>query len=255
MAEILTSDNSVTSEVMESQVADEAESLAIGEEMIQAQEQRLAGKYKTTEELESAYLELQKKLGQEETSEEPQAETETETETEEYDYSWLNDAYESIRESGELSDEIAKNISDMDSLEVFAAMVASSSEGQAPEGRELSTDEVSSIYTSVGGEDSYNSLVDWAKDNFSETEIDAYDQMVESGNVAQINLALQALNYRYTDAMGQEGEMLQGKPAAAQAGFRSQQELIQAMNDPRYDNDPAYRSDVLEKLDRSELSF
>lgn len=255
MAEILTSDNSVTSEVMESQVADEAESLAIGEEMIQAQEQRLAGKYKTTEELESAYLELQKKLGQEETSEEPQAETETETETEEYDYSWLNDAYESIRESGELSDEIAKNISDMDSLEVFAAMAASSSEGQAPEGRELSTDEVSSIYTSVGGEDSYNSLVDWAKDNFSETEIDAYDQMVESGNVAQINLALQALNYRYTDAMGQEGEMLQGKPAAAQAGFRSQQELIQAMNDPRYDNDPAYRSDVLEKLDRSELSF
>ena len=115
MAEILTSDNSVTSEVMESQVADEAESLALGEEMIQAQEQRLAGKYKTTEELESAYLELQKKLGgQEETSEEPQAETETESE--EYDYSWLNDAYESIRESGELSDEIAKNISDMDSL-------------------------------------------------------------------------------------------------------------------------------------------
>ena len=81
MAEILTSDNSVTSEVMESQVADEAESLALGEEMIQAQEQRLAGKYKTTEELESAYIELQKKLGgQEETSEEPQAETETESE-------------------------------------------------------------------------------------------------------------------------------------------------------------------------------
>ena len=80
MAEILTSDNSVTSEVMESQVADEAESLALGEEMIQAQEQRLAGKYKTTEELESAYIELQKKLGgQEETSEEPQAETETES--------------------------------------------------------------------------------------------------------------------------------------------------------------------------------
>ena len=255
MAEILTSDNSVPAEVMESQVSDEAESLALGEEMIQAQEQRLAGKYKTTEELESAYLELQKKLGQEETSEEPQAETETETETEEYDYSWLNDAYESIRESGELSDEIAKNISDMDSLEVFAAMAAASSEGQAPEGRELSTDEVSSIYTSVGGEDSYNSLVDWAKDNFSEAEIDAYDQMIESGNVAQINLALQALNYRYTDAMGQDGEMLQGKPAAAQAGFRSQQELIQAMNDPRYDNDPAYRMDVLEKLDRSELSF
>jgi len=63
MAEILTSDNSVATEVMESQAADEAESLRIGEEMVAAQEQRLAGKYKNTEELEAAYLELQKKLG------------------------------------------------------------------------------------------------------------------------------------------------------------------------------------------------
>ena len=54
MAEILTSDNSVPAEVMESQVSDEADSLRIGEEMIEAQEQRLAGKYKNTEELEAA---------------------------------------------------------------------------------------------------------------------------------------------------------------------------------------------------------
>ena len=63
MAEILTSDNSVPAEVMSQQNADEAESLRIGEEMMEAQEQRLAGKYKNTEELEAAYLELQKKLG------------------------------------------------------------------------------------------------------------------------------------------------------------------------------------------------
>ena len=66
MAEVFSSDNSVTQEVMDSQVSDEAESLRIGEEMLEAQEQRLAGKYKNTEELEAAYLELQKKLGNQE---------------------------------------------------------------------------------------------------------------------------------------------------------------------------------------------
>ena len=66
MAEVFTHDNSVPTEVMESQAADEAESLAIGEQMIADQEQRLAGKYKSTEELEAAYIELQKKLGSQE---------------------------------------------------------------------------------------------------------------------------------------------------------------------------------------------
>ena len=79
--------------------------------------------------------------------------------------------------------------------------------------------------------------------------------MIESGDMGQISFALQALYYRYTEAMGQDGNMLQGKPAQAQSGFRSQAELVEAMNDPRYDNDPAYRQDVLDKLDRSDLSF
>ena len=33
--------------------------------------------------------------------------------------------------------------------------------------------------------------------------------------------------------------------------FRSQQEVVAAMGDRRYDNDPAYRRDVMEKLARS----
>lgn len=242
MAEVFTSDNSVPSEVMESQATDEAESLAIGEQIVAEQEARLAGKYKTTEELESAYLELQKKLGgQEQEQEQPE-------ETPEVD--WLAEATRAINESGELSEELVNQIQSMDSLEVFEAM-----KGGLPEGRDLSDGELNAVYQAVGGQDQYGNLISWAQDNFSETEIEAYDAMIETGNMAQINLALQALYYRYTDAMGSEGNMLQGKPAAAEAVFRSQQELIQAMNDPRYDNDPAYRQDVLNKLDRSDISF
>lgn len=244
MAEVFSSDNSVTQEVMDSQVSDEAESLRIGEEMLEAQEQRLAGKYKNTAELEAAYLELQKKLGSQE-EQDVQAEPD-----QVYETAWLDEAYRSINESGELSEELSKQISDMNGMDVFNAM-----QGQQPSGRDLSDSELSSVYQAVGGEEQYGNLISWAQQNFSEAEINAYDQVIETGNISQINLALQALYYRYTDAVGVDGDLLQGKPAASEATFRSQAELIQAMNDPRYDKDPAYRQDVLDKLDRSDLNF
>ena len=244
MAEILTSDNSVPTEVMESQASDEAESLRIGEEMIEAQEQRLAGKYKNTEELEAAYLELQKKLGE---KEDVQAEPE---ETPEVD--WLAEATRAINESGKLSEELTKQISEMSGMDVFNAM-----QGNLPESssRDLSESEVNSVYNAVGGQEQYSNMINWAQQNLSDNEVGAFDSIIESGNMDQINLAIQGLNSRYTDAVGQDGTLLQGKPASAQSTYRSQQELIQAMNDPRYDDDPAYRQDVLEKLDRSNLQF
>ena len=50
--------------------------------------------------------------------------------------------------------------------------------------------------------------------------------------------------------------MLTGKAAAETPDvFRSQAEVVQAMSDPRYDNDPAYRNDVFEKLGRSNVQF
>jgi hypothetical protein len=50
--------------------------------------------------------------------------------------------------------------------------------------------------------------------------------------------------------------MLQGRsPSSAGEVFRSQAELVAAMGDPRYDSDPAYRADVVEKLNNSDLEF
>ena len=43
--------------------ADEQDSLAVGEKLVEQQDQLLAGKYKDATELEKAYIELQKKLG------------------------------------------------------------------------------------------------------------------------------------------------------------------------------------------------
>ena len=243
MAEVFTSDNSVPAEVMESMANEEADSLAIGEQIEAAHEAKLAGKYNSTEELEAAYIELQKKLGsnEENVPEEPQETLETD---------WLAEATRSINEAGELSEELTKQIQGMDALEVFNAMKDGVSVG-----KDLSEGEMNAVYQAVGGQEQYSNLISWAQENFSEAEVEAYDATIETGNMAQINLALQALYYRYTDAMGSDGNMLQGKPAETQSTFRSQAELIQAMNDPRYDNDPAYRQDVLDKLGRSEVNF
>ena len=69
-------------------------------------------------------------------------------------------------------------------------------------------------------------------------------------------MAVAGLKAQYENANGYEGRMLTGK-ATATAGdvYRSQQQLVQAMSDPRYDQDPAYRQEVIEKLDRSDLNF
>ena len=50
--------------------------------------------------------------------------------------------------------------------------------------------------------------------------------------------------------------MLSGKaPRTSGDVYRSQQEVVKAMSDPQYDNDPAYRQDVMQKLARSNVQF
>ena len=243
MAEVFTSDNSVPTEVIESQEADIADSLRVGEEIEAAHNQRLAGKYNSTEELESAYLELQKKLGNQE--EDVQAESEQTA-----DGDWLEEAARAIQESGQISEELTKQLSEMNGMEVFEAM-----QNSYEPASDLTQAEVDSVTNAVGGTEAYAELVSWAQDNWSAEEVEAFDQVMDSGDMTNIMFAVQALYYRYQDSNGVDGETLQGKAAQAQSGFRSQQELIQAMSDPRYDNDPAYRQDVIDKLDRSNVNF
>ena len=64
------------------------------------------------------------------------------------------------------------------------------------------------------------------------------------------------MKYRFDDASGVEGEMLTGKaPSTTKDQFKSQAQLIEAMNDPRYDNDPAFRKEIADKLERSDVQF
>jgi hypothetical protein len=260
MAEILSYDATPDAEVMSSIESDEADSLAIGEELMAQHEGMLAGKYKNAQDLEKAYMELEKKLGsnsREESEEESYDEEPAEEESRDYeDFSGLLSlAGEEYYKNGELSQETLDAFSQMSSQDLVKAYFEMQENTPSVSGRELSNQEVNQLQNMVGGQAAYNQLTSWAAENFSEGEIEAFDSLVESGNTNAIQLALQALYYRYTDSMGVEGNMLTGKPARSQDVFRSQAELVRAMADRRYDNDPAYRQDVIDKLERSDIEF
>ena len=199
--------------------ADEQESLALAEQMQGEQQELFAGKFKDAQSLEQAYLELQKKLG------EPKENVRNEEGDEEAE----------AGEEVETSEEAPEEESSQETL----------TEAQAQE-----------LFKMVGGEKAYQSMINWAGQNLSQEEIQMYDAVMGRGDPNAIFFAVQALSNKYTDAVGNDGQLLTGRGTAEATNvFRSQAELVQAMSDPRYDSDPAYRQDVMRRLDNSNLEF
>jgi hypothetical protein len=265
MAETYSYDNTPETEVLS---AEEQDSLEVGEQLVSEQEGLLAGKYKNAEELESAYLSLQKKLGRNEEEEYEEGEEgyreEEESDEEVSEYapaiSLINEASdEYYANNGALSEETISKFTEMSSQDLVNAymeMYESGQVGQAAQAQELSEAQVNSVMNAAGGEANYNKVIEWAASNLGDRQIDAFDSVVDSGNPAAIGIAFQGLQSAYQEANGYEGRMLQGRaPSSAGEVFRSQAELVAAMGDPRYDTDPAYRADVVEKLNNSDLNF
>ena len=264
MAETLSYDNTPDAEVL---TAEEQDSLQVGEKLVAEQEQLLAGKYKSAEDLEQAYLSLQKKLGQEEEtdyeeSDEGYAEEEGSDEEVPEDapaVSLINEASEEYyANDGQLSEETISKFSEMSSQDLVNAYleIQANNPQAAQQSTQMSEAQVNSVQNSAGGEANYNRVVEWAASNLPDNQIDAFDSVVDSGNPAAIGIAFQGLQSQYNEANGYEGRMLQGKPASSSGEiFRSQAELVAAMGDPRYENDPAYRADIISKLEQSDLNF
>ena len=233
--------------------ADEQESLAIGEEMRADHEQLLAGKYKSVEELEKGYLEAQKMLGSQ-TAEEPQQEAEEPATEQSETLTFLNNASAEYAEKGELSAETMSKLTEMSSEELVSAYIASQANSQ--QGQDLTDGQVKSIQQSVGGEEQYQALVNWAGQNLDTESIEAFDTLVETGNAKAIQLAVAGIYQMYEAQNGSDGQMITGKaPSTSGERFRSQAEVVAAMSDPRYDRDPAYRQEIVNKLERSGKLF
>ena len=257
MAELLTYDPSNDPQAIQIAEERDKETLAVGQAMEDQQNELLAGKYKSAQDLEQAYIELQKKLGSNEQESEPEQEAEP---TEEVDQTitMFNSIDDELAQGGEISEESMAKLTAMDSKDLVDAYLRYQNtleDVPVQEGRELNDQEVSAIYNSVGGEQQYQQMTAWAAENLDADTVQAFDNVIETGNVAAINLALRGLQSQYNDNVGYENNMIQGKPAQAGNGYRSQAEVVRAMNDPRYDRDPAYRQEVMDKLANSNLDF
>ena len=275
MAETFTSDNTPDAEVLTSDgevnlSPEEQDSLQVGEKMVAEQEGLLAGKYKSAEDLEAAYLSLQKKLGENDGVQEGQEAEEVKAEEtkEEEKPAETSPAMALITEAsdeyykndGVLSEKTIEKFSSMSSSDLVNAYIEAQKQNpqlnanQAP--ASLSDADVNQVQNAAGGLAEYNKVIDWAGSNLDNKSIQAFDSVVDTGNIAAINIAFQGLKSKYIEANGYEGRMLTGKAPKKQGDvYRSQAELVAAMSDPRYDNDPAYRADVIEKLSQSDVTF
>ena len=253
MAETVTTvDTSPDTEVL---TPEEQDSLQVGEALVAEQENLLAGKYKNAEELEKAYIELQGKLGDpKEEKEEPTQELEIEKEEqelEEPDTSFLDRLWDEA--NTKYTDETMQELSKMNPNELARQYIKYRSDNEQPQ---ITDEQVNQLKGIAGGEKEYKGMMDWASNNLQKNEIDMYDKVMEKGDPTACYFAVQALKYRFDDASGVEGEMLTGKaPSNKGDQFKSNAQLVEAMSDPKYENDPAYRREVMEKLERSNIEF
>ncbi len=275
MAETLTIDPTPTAEIVGEEAgvqltAEEQESLELGTKITEQQEQLLAGKYKNAEELERAYVQLQKKLGEngEEEKQEPQAEDQGEAEDvlpeeSQEDSPQLSpsaevilSASEEFEDSGNLSEATLAKFGEMSSQDLVKAYMEvqkSMPDNVETQSSDISDAQVNEIKNAAGGEQAYANMVNWASDNLDQKSSQAFDEVINSGSIDAIKLAVSGLKAEYEKSVGYEGRMVTGKaPSNTRDVYRSQAELVAAMGDPRYENDPAYRQDIIEKLGRSD---
>ena len=294
MGETITYDAATdTVSTEDSLTADEQDSLQVGEQMMAEQEGLLAGKYKSPQDLEKAYLELQKKQGEESslgkldretteevTEEQPQITPEDfYTEDGSVNYETAGELYGEqitkqfsdngidpfkmneyfMENNGTLSDEM---YTDLNKAGFNKAMVDSYLSGvrsesgyetpQVTEAPALTETEVAEVHSIAGGKQGYEQLMAWASENMSDADAKNFDEVVETGNKAAVTFAVKALFGQYEDAVGRDSTLVTGKAAPADV-YKSMAQVVSDMNDPRYDRDEAYRDEVQEKLQRSNL--
>lgn len=203
----------------------------------------LPEKFSDAQELAKAYSELEKKFSSNEPSkEEEQKLVETNQQTE----NTLEPFYQEYSEKGELSE---KSYADLAKLGLDKNIVDGYIAGQ----KAIADNEVKMVHDTVGGEENYSKMVEWAKTNLSDNELEAFNSTLDTGTIDQVRFAVQAIASRAGISGEAKSEMIQGETETIPDAFESVAQVTEAMNDPRYDKDPAYRASVEKKIARSSV--
>ena len=231
-----------------------------------------AGKFKSVEDLVGSYKELEGKLGAiDQTREESEGNVEEQAEEQEVNDSEFNaeeyygDGLASVLEevgidAEDISNRFLENdeISEDDYSKLAEAgfskqVVDLYLDGVRNAGIAGEVD-AEGIKESVGGDESYSQMVSWAIDNLPAEDIQAFNKLTDTGDGPAIKLAVQGIYSQYNNAMGIEPNLVTGR--ASQSGptpFRSTNEVVTAMSDPRYGKDVTYTEDVQRRLGGSDV--
>lgn len=98
----------------------------------------------------------------------------------------------------------------------------------------------------VGGQQEWDSLSTWAADNLPETEVLRYNELLASN---EWRVAVDALKVK-RDSSNPEPRLVSGSESVngSSYGYRSKSEMKSDMSDPRYSKDPAFRREVMQKI-------
>ena len=216
----------------------------------------IGGKFKNQEELLKAYQELEKQRSQDppddgadETTEEGEEVAETDRQTEETTSPLLTKASQEYANDGQLSEESIEELSKMDSKDLISAYLNYYTQTQ--KATDIQQNQITEIKNIAGGDNEYKEMVEWAGQNLEQTEVDAFNNVTNSGNYEAIKFAVEAMANRYRTAEGYEAPMVSGKSASTVKPYRSHAEFARDIADPRYGTDPAFRQDIEERLQRS----
>ena len=229
----------------------------------------LPEKFKSAEDMAKAYSELEKKFSSrtKEVSIEEKAPTDENVseegdDTEEETKTPEEEARQTVKDAGLDFDELSANywengeLSSTDYAKLEKAGIPKAIVDSYIQGQQALLDATrTSVFNSVGGEERYNNMTEWAAENLSETEISAYNKAVNGGDMSTAMMAVKGLKARFDAYAGFEPtRQVRGENAKAGATtYRSIAELEKDMSDKRYWNDSAFRKDVERKLARSNI--
>ena len=220
-----------------------------------APEQSFAGgKFSSAAELESAYIALQSKLGSPvEAAEESPVDAGAAANTEKAETAATLttdtfDAYVSeFQTKGQLSEESYKAL---DKLGVSRGLVDSYIEGR----KSAAAAQADAIYSEVGGAAQYQEVIKWAAENLNADDVAQYNKIVQSGDVKQQAFAARSLLAQYrANNSAEPARTIEGRRGASTGSmpFASRAEMVSAMQDPRYQKDPAYRAQVISRIEHT----
>jgi hypothetical protein len=223
----------------------------------QSRPEGLPEKFNSVDDLAKSYSELEKKLGEqsqetkteEVKTEQPKSNNKLEIAEKAVadaglDMSSLQQEY---AEKGELD---AKSYEALEKAGITKQYVDNYIAGQEA----LANQQANEIKSTVGGEETYQEMVDWASKNMTEGEKQAYNKAVNSGDMDTVKLAVNALKSQFERANGVEPKLVEGKAQpTSEEGFQSWAQVTEAMADPRYAKDVAYQDEVKTKLANSNL--